>query len=176
MHGLDTPYHRVRRWVTRPLRRRPNARRPISPMELQQLLKESGLQWQRTIQVLPGLSEAVLVVATPVPFRAEPCTRNRAAATALGVPSRMPLVPRIPPLCAAASWRRCNSCSLAVARRARKRCGMLIGMRDLHRLLNSATDNPSHLRKPPSLLGVPRETPLLVCLTAQRSVGTAASK
>ena len=67
MHGLDTPYHRVRRWVTRPLRRRPNARRPISPMELQQLLKESGLQWQRTIQVLPGLSEAVLVVATPVP-------------------------------------------------------------------------------------------------------------
>lgn len=65
-HGIDTPWHRLRRDFKRQFAyfRNPAAF-PVSQAELASMLREAGFAERGRYYVLPGLSEAVAIVAEP---------------------------------------------------------------------------------------------------------------
>jgi 2-polyprenyl-3-methyl-5-hydroxy-6-metoxy-1,4-benzoquinol methylase len=60
--GLNTPYHRLRRSVKRLLGHQNPAVYPVTPAELDQLIREAGLREVRRYRIMPIISEAVIVV------------------------------------------------------------------------------------------------------------------
>jgi len=63
--SLDTRYHRVRRSAKRFLRHQNPAVYPVSPTDLRTLIEAAGLKEIRRSLLLPGISEAVIVVTEP---------------------------------------------------------------------------------------------------------------
>ena len=76
--GLDSAYHRQRRRVKRLLRNQAPAVYPLTEAELGRLLAASGLRELRRHHVLPGVSEAFVLVAEQRAAQA-PATLRRAA-------------------------------------------------------------------------------------------------
>ncbi|HEY0523030.1 MAG TPA: methyltransferase domain-containing protein [Stellaceae bacterium] len=60
--GLNTPYHRLRRMAKRLLGHQNPAVYPVTPAELDRLIREAGLREVRRYRVVPIISEAVIVV------------------------------------------------------------------------------------------------------------------
>ena len=65
--GVDTAWHRVRRWLKRGLPLQRPAVFPLSPADLRQLIEAAGLREITRYRVLPILSESLVIVTEKMP-------------------------------------------------------------------------------------------------------------
>jgi SAM-dependent methyltransferase len=68
--GIDTGWHRVRRWLKRGLPIQRPAVYPLTRSDLRRLIEQAGLREVRRYRVLPIPSESLVIVTEPRPVQA----------------------------------------------------------------------------------------------------------